>query len=83
MSFNLLREFYQGLPLNKKIRVRLVDIDSPELTLRQRLVSLINRIGASAENIEIPEGRFSLASTGSIIERLTQLTSNRKILSGL
>jgi hypothetical protein len=80
---NLLREFNQGLPLDKKIRVHLVDIDSPERAIRQHLVSLINRIGASAENIKIPEERFSLAGMGSIIERLTQLTSNREILSGL
>jgi hypothetical protein len=30
---NLLREFNQGLLLNKKIRVHLVDIDSPEQTI--------------------------------------------------
>jgi hypothetical protein len=80
---NRLREFNRDLPSDKKIRVHLVDIDSPEQTIRQHLVSLINRIGTSAENIKIPDERLNLASMESIIERLTQLTSNRDILSGL
>jgi hypothetical protein len=80
---NCLREFNRGLPLDKKIRVHLVDVDSPEPTIRQHLVRLINKIGTSAENIKIPDERLSLAGTGSIIERLAQLTSDRDILSGL
>ena len=47
------------------------------------MVRLTTRIGTSAENLKIPDERLSLVSTGSIIERLTQLTSNRDILSGL
>jgi hypothetical protein len=80
---NRLRDFNQRLPRDKKIRVHLVDVDSPEKTIRQHLVSLIAKIGTSAGSIKIPEEGLSLASTGLIIERLTQLTSNRDILSGL
>ncbi len=80
---NRLREFNRGLAWDKKIRVHLVDIDSPEKTIRQHMVSLINKIGPSAENIKIPEERLSLANAGSVVQSLTQLTSNSNILSGL
>lgn len=78
-----LRAFNRDLPSDLKIRVHLVDIDSPETTIRRHLVRLINKIGTPAEDITVPEERLSHARTGPIIEKLSQLTTDRDILSEL
>jgi hypothetical protein len=80
---NGLREFNRLLPADKKLRVHLVDIDSPEQTIRQHLISLKNRLGSSASAIQIPEDILSIANTASLIERMSQLTSKQDILAGL
>jgi hypothetical protein len=78
------RKFNQGLPVNRQVRVHLVDIDSPAHAIRRHLSSLMERIGKTAKELQIPEEQdFSSSRVGVLIDRLKGFTSNRKILSEL
>jgi hypothetical protein len=79
-----LREFNRNLPVDEQIRVHLIDIDSPEEAIRQHLLRLKNRIGISAENLQISDQEaLSVTGTRLLVERLADLTSDRDILAGL
>jgi hypothetical protein len=51
----LIREFNAAQPDDEKIKVHLVDVDSPLSTIHLHLQSLRERIGAPADAIRIPE----------------------------
>jgi hypothetical protein len=78
-----LHEFNQGLPVDKQIRVHLIDIDSPAQAIIQHLNQLKNRIGSPAKKIEIPEEK-DLGTRGmNILNDLSVLAEDTAILSGL
>lgn len=85
---SLIREFNATLPENEKVKVHLVDVDSPLSTAHLHLQSLRKRIGVPADAIQIPElAEFETLSPaqmyGLISELKTAAAEDAYVVNGL
>jgi hypothetical protein len=70
----LIREFNAAQPEGEKIKVHLVDVDSPMSTVHLHLQSLREQIGAPAEAIQIPElTEFETWNRGEMYKLIREL----------
>lgn len=84
----LIREFNAAQPDGEKIKVHLVDVDSPMSTVHLHLQSLREQIGAPAEAIQIPElAEFETWKRGEMYKLIRELEAaavdNPASLNGL
>ena len=74
----ILRRFNEGRAQNERIRVHLVDIDSPASAIREHLLKLAARI-TGARAIRVP-GESQIAERGlETVDELARLTSDRAL----
>jgi hypothetical protein len=83
-----IREFNASLPAGEKVRVHLVDVDSPFPIIYKHLVELHKQTGASGERIQIPDlEEFQVLRSASMFELINELRNVAKdqpdILNGL
>lgn len=83
----LIREFNVTLSENEKVRVHLVDVDSPLSAIQLHLQLLREQIGAPAASIQIPElaefETWSPAQMYNLVSALETAGDNIAVLNGL
>lgn len=79
---DVLRSFNRGRPADQRIRIHLVDIDTPGTAIRQHLSMIRDRLAATAA-VRIPEVTALKAQGLETVKQLRSLRANPELLSEL
>jgi hypothetical protein len=80
---DVIRQFSRDLASERRVRIHLVDLDSPAAAIRAHLNQLKKALGAPASNLVIPEGAQFSKQAPELVDFMEGLTTDSEIINQL